>query len=145
MATHQLAFRGKIDAYESEDKAENGLFFSQFNYTVEKNLRLRPIIKTAPRNATYTSPDTQNELIAALSSVVTEGIKQEIESSWYAIKVDGTKDPTGVENISIIIRFFNEHPLKVAYCLLVLSSTDLGDAKSITDVILVELTKAGLT
>ena len=82
LATHQSAFRGKIDVFESEDKAENGLFLSLFNYTVEKDLRLRPIIKTAPRNATYTSPDTQNELIAAMSSVVIEGIKQEIGNSW---------------------------------------------------------------
>ena len=47
----------------------------------------------------------QNETIAATSSVVIEGIKQEIENSWYIIKVDGTKDPTGVEDISIVIRF----------------------------------------
>ena len=47
----------------------------------------------------------QNELIAAMSSVVAEGIKQEIENSWYAIIVNGTKDPTVVESISIIIRF----------------------------------------
>ena len=56
----------------------------------------------------------QNELVAAMSSVVTEGIKQEIGNSWYTIKVDDTKDSTGVENIPIIIRFFNEHSLKVA-------------------------------
>ena len=47
----------------------------------------------------------QNKLIAAMSSVATEGIKQEIRNSWYAIKVDGTKDPTGVKNIFIIIHF----------------------------------------
>ena len=87
----------------------------------------------------------QNELIAAMSSEVTEGIKQEIGNSWYTIKVDGTKDPTGVENISIIICFFNQHSLKVAERLLVLSSTDSVDAKSITDVILAELTKVGLS
>ena len=81
----------------------------------------------------------QNELIAAMSAVVAEGIKQEIGNSWYIIKVDGTNDPTGVENISIVIRFFNEHSLKVVERLLVLSSTDLGDAKSTTDVILAEL------
>ena len=44
----------------------------------------------------------------------------------------------------MIILFFNEHPLKVAERLLILSSTDSGDAKSITDVILAKLTKAGL-
>ena len=61
------------------------------------------------------------------------------------IKVDGTKGPTGVENISIIIQFFNERSLKVAERLLALSSTDSGDAKSITDVILAKLIIAGLT
>ena len=72
---------------------------------MEKDQRLREIIKTTPRTATYTSPDMQNELIAAMSAVATEGIKQEIGNSWYTIKVDSTKDPTGVKNISIVIRF----------------------------------------
>ena len=80
-----------------------------------------------------------------MSSVVTEGIKQEIGNSWYIIKVDGTKDPTGVENISIIIVFYNELSLKVTECFLVLSSIDSGDAKSITDVISAGLAEAGLT
>ena len=76
----------------------------------------------------------QNELIAAMSAaVVAEGIMQEIGNCWYTIKVDATKDPTVVENISIVIRLFNEHSLEVVFgsSLLVLSSTDLGDAKSI--------------
>ena len=89
----------------------------------------------------YTSPNMQNQPIAAMSSAVIEGIKQEFPR--YRFKVDGTKDPTGVANISMIIRFFNEHSLKSAERLLVLSSTD--DVKSITDVIFAELTEAGLT
>ena len=48
-------------------------------------------------------------------------------NSWYTIKVDGTKDPTGVENISTINRFFNDHSLKVAERLLILSGTDSGN------------------
>ena len=80
-----------------------------------------------------------------MNSIITEGIEQEIGNFWYTIKVDDTKDPTGVENISIIIRFFNEHSLKVAERLLVLLSTDPGNAKSIADMTLEELTKAGLT
>ena len=81
MATHQLAFRGKIDAFESKDERGNGLFLSLFNYTVEKDQRLRAIIKTIPRNATYTNPDMQNELIDAMSSVLTKDIKQKIGNS----------------------------------------------------------------
>ena len=32
-------------------------------------------------------------------------VKHEIGNPWYRIKVDGTKVPAGVENISTIIRF----------------------------------------
>ena len=100
---------------------------------LKKKQCLRAIIKTILQNTTYINPDMQNELIAAMSSVVTEGIKQEIENLWYTIRVDGTKDPTGVENISLIIRFFNQYSLKVAERLLVLSRADSGDAKSIAE------------
>ena len=140
-----MAFIGKINAFESESKRGNGLFLSFFNYTVGKDQRFSAIIKTILRNATYTSLDMQNKLLAAISSVVTEGIEQDIGNSWYTIKVDNTTDPADVENVSIIIRWFNEHFFKIAKPLWVLSITDLGDAKLITDVILAELTNAGLT
>ena len=80
-----------------------------------------------------------------MSSVVAENIKQEIRNFWYVIKIDGAKDPTGVENLSIIILFFNKHPLKAVKRLLVLSRSNSGDAKSITDAILADLTTAGTT
>ena len=76
-------------------------------YTVEKDQSLRAIIKAIPRNATYTSPVMLNKLIAAISSVINEDFKQETRNSRYTINVDGTKDPSGVENILIIIRFFS--------------------------------------
>ena len=53
-----------------------------FESTVEKSQRLCAIIKTIPRNATYTSSDMQSELIAAVRSAVTESIKQENGNSW---------------------------------------------------------------
>ena len=97
------AFRGKINLFQREDKWGDGLFLTLFDYTVEKDQRLHAIIKTIPQNATYTSHDMQNKLIAVMSSVATKGIRQEIRNSWYIIKVDGTKDPTVVENISIFV------------------------------------------
>ena len=44
LATHQLAFRGKIDTFESEDEGGSGLFSGLFNYTVEKDQCLHEII-----------------------------------------------------------------------------------------------------
>ena len=86
-----------MDAFESEDEAGNGLFLSLSNYTDEKDQRLRAIIKTISRNATYTSPDMQNKLTAVMSPVVPQDIKQEIGNSWLTIKVDGTKNSNGVK------------------------------------------------
>ena len=44
LVAHQpLAFRGKIDAFESEDEGGNGLFLSLSNYSVDKDQRLRKI------------------------------------------------------------------------------------------------------
>ena len=50
LATLQLAFKRKIDVFESEDEGENGLFLSLLNCIVGKDQRLRTIIKTIPRN-----------------------------------------------------------------------------------------------
>ena len=149
----------------------NELFLSLFNYAVKTDLRLRAIIKTISQNATYTSHDMQNEVIAAMSSVVTKGIEQEIGNSRYTIKVDGTKNSTSVKySTSVALNFHNYGFFKRAIFesrlvlssidsgdaesitdkifaerFLVLSSTDSVDAESITDMILAELTKAGLT
>ena len=102
LAAHQLAFRGKIDAFGSEDEGVNELFLNLRDYAAEKGQPLRAIFKTISRNVTYTSPNKQNEFIAAMSSVVVGSIKQDIGNLLYTIKGDGTKDLTGVENISLI-------------------------------------------
>ena len=65
----------KIEVYEIEDNGENGLSLSLFDYVVQKDTHLRAINETIPQNATYTSLDEQNKIIAALSTVATEGIK----------------------------------------------------------------------
>ena len=74
-----MAFKGKTDAFESKDEAGNGLFLSLFNYTLEKDQRLRAIIKTISGNARAISPDMQNELTAAMNSVVTWVFSKKLE------------------------------------------------------------------
>lgn len=65
--------------------------------------------------------------------------------SYYTLKVDGTCDPTGCENISIVIRFVNEsESCEVAERLLTVATAEMGDARTLTDTILAELNKAGL-
>ena len=82
----------------------------------------------------------QNKLIAAMSSVVTKGIKQEIGHSCYTIEVDAPRAQL-VRKYFLNYLFFSKHSLKVAKRLLVLLSTDSGDGKSISDVIWRKLLK----
>jgi len=117
------------------------LFLSLLNFSIKKDRRLTEIVKTVPRNATYTSHEIQNELIDVLGSIVKEAIVQEVGDSWFTLKADGTRDSTGVENISIVLRFFNEDTKVVTERLLALATSN---AQALTEVICSELDAAGL-
>jgi len=117
------------------------LFLSLLNFSIKKDRRLIEIVKTVPRNATYTSHEIQNELIDVLGSIVKEAIVQEVGDSWFTLKADGTRDSTGVENISIVLRFFNEDTKVVTERLLALATSN---AQALTEVICSELDAAGL-
>ena len=64
--------------------------------------------------------------------------------SWFTLNVDGTRDPTGVENVSIVLRFFNEDVKVVKKRLLALATSSSCEAQAITKVICSELDAAGL-
>ncbi len=75
---------------------------------------------------------------------MTEEIVREVADSWYTIKVDGTRDPTGIENISIIVRFVKDN-CEVTERLLSMTTTEKGDAQTLTNTIITELEKNGLS
>ncbi|KAK9526374.1 hypothetical protein VZT92_015078 [Zoarces viviparus] len=79
-----------------------------------------------------------------MSTMVTEHIVTEVGESFYTIKVGGTRDPTGRENISIVVRFINEL-YEPTERLLTIATADQGDAATLTDTIVEELSKAGLS
>uniref|UniRef100_A0A8C1RPS8 DUF4371 domain-containing protein n=1 Tax=Cyprinus carpio TaxID=7962 RepID=A0A8C1RPS8_CYPCA len=143
LVENQLPLRGKIDAFDDMSEGGSGLFLSMLYYTIQKDPELANVVKTIPRNATYTCHDMQNELIRTLSNVVTEAIVEEVGESYYTLKVDGTRDPTGCENISIVIRFVNES-YEVTERLLCIATAQKGDAQTLTDTVLTELNKVCL-
>lgn len=143
LVENQLPLRGKIEAFDNMSEGGSGLFLSLLDYTIKKDPELADVVKSIPRNATYTCHEMQNELISTLSNVVTEAIVEEIRDSFYTLKVDGTCDPTGCENISIVIRFVNE-TYDVTERLLIISTADKGDAQTLTDTVVAELNKVGL-
>jgi hypothetical protein len=122
-----------------DENSSMGLFFSLFEYTMRKDPELTRITKTI-------SPQIQNEIVEIMSKLVTEEIVRQVGDSWYSIKVDGTRHPLGQENISVIVRFVDEN-YGVCVCerLLVMATSEKGDAEALTGVIIDELTSAGLS
>jgi hypothetical protein len=148
LVTNELAFRGDSfsrDDIDEDDKLPCGLFLRLFEYTVKKNPELARIIKTIPKIATYTSPRIQNEIIALMASIVQESIVKKCKSAdvqYFTLKVDGTKDRTGTENVSIAIRFVSAgQPQEHLICI---SRTIALNAEAFTDVILTTLKEAQL-
>lgn len=128
LAENQLPL---MEVFENMSEGGSGLFLSLLDYTIKKDPELAEAVKTIPRNATYTCHDMQNEIINTLSSVVTEAIVEEVGDSFFTLKVDGTRDPTGCENISIVLRFVND-AYDVTECLLTIATASKGDAQTLT-------------
>ncbi|KAK0137976.1 Zinc finger MYM-type protein 1 [Merluccius polli] len=95
LGVNQMPLKGNMEAFDDMADGGSGLFLSLFDYTVKTKIQ---------RNATYTSHDMKNKIIG----IMTDAIIGEIGESWYTIKVDRTRDPTGCENISTVIHFVSE-------------------------------------
>ncbi|KAJ3590148.1 hypothetical protein NHX12_008102 [Muraenolepis orangiensis] len=58
--------------------------------------------------------------------------------------MDGTRDPTGCENISIVLRFVDENYVIIER-LLTIATAVAGDAKTLTQTLIAEIRKVGLS
>lgn len=146
LVVNQLPLRGDNAGFAIvlDDNSSMGLFLSLFEYTMRKDPELTRITKTIPQNTRYTSPQIQNEIIEMMSKLVTEEIMRQVGDSCYSIKVDGIRDPLGQENISVVVHFVDEN-YGVCERLLVMATSEKGDAEALTGVIIDELTSAGLS
>lgn len=105
-----------FDALESEEVGEWTIFVYDGIHTQERQC-------LTPENATYTSHQIQNKIIVLMSEIMTSQIVNELGDSWYTLRVDGTKIPTGCENMSILLHYLdmdNEIPKR----LLVMDETE---------------------
>ncbi|KAK6489063.1 zinc finger MYM-type protein 6-like [Huso huso] len=78
-----------------------------------------------------------------MCETVKEEIEQEIGDSWYTVKADGTRDPTGCENISIVVCFVTVND-EIRERLLTIATTDSFGAETFANTIVTEITEAGL-
>lgn len=88
------------------------------------------------KNATYMSPQIQNELINLCGSAVKDLILRDVKKSCaYSILADETADISGKEQLSIGVRFFDEEKMMVCEEFLGFEELKAMDAKTIADTI----------
>ena len=111
-----------------------GNFIELLNFRVRAgDTVLEQHLKKCPKNASYISKSTQNELIKCCGEVITNMIVNEVkESKFFSIIADEASDCSNKEQMSIVLRFVDKNMniredfIKFVHCKWGLSGADLA-------------------
>ncbi|GBP51305.1 hypothetical protein EVAR_34091_1 [Eumeta japonica] len=134
LIVNELALRGN---YILEEEKEQGLFQNLFEYTCMKDPNLNEVLTHIPQNATYRSPEIQNQIIQAMVQAVRSSIVKDINESdvkWFTLMEDGTRDKNNRENIALAIRYVKDGVVNES--LLMVKTTENLDAATFTELTL---------
>ena len=97
-------------------------------------------------NATYLSPQIQNEIIFAISDEILDSVcKRVLKSGYFALLADETKDASKTEQISIILRFVDTGSWTIEERFLGFVPAMTCNAESLTKYIIDTISKCGLS
>ncbi|KAL4101270.1 hypothetical protein QTP88_021290 [Uroleucon formosanum] len=115
---------------ESSHSVNQGLFKELVNLLSKYDTVLKKHLIEGPKHALYTSNRIQNDLIMSIHNVIFQTIKINVQNSFISILADETSDVGHHEQISIIIRYFDEEknrPIETLVSLQRLKSTTAQD------------------
>jgi hypothetical protein len=94
---------------ESPDSMNQGNFLELVKLLASYNKDVKAVVlENAPRNAKYTSPDVQKEILSIYARKVQVAIREEIGNSKFCIMVDEARDESKKEQMAIVIRFVSK-------------------------------------
>ena len=126
-AKQDIAQRGHR---ENEQSMNKGNFLEILNLVQNHDQAIAKKIKEMPKNAKYTSPEIQNEVLHILADIIRKEIIEEVkESGEFSLIVDETKDVSKTEQISIVLRYYYGGSVKESFLHFV--PADKLDAKSL--------------
>ncbi|XP_075655637.1 uncharacterized protein LOC142625795 [Castanea sativa] len=107
LAFQACAFRGHDESLDSKNR---GNFIELIKFTSTFNDKIASVVlKNAPRNAKYTSPTIQKEILHILASNVRNAIREEIGDAKFCILIDEAQDKSKREQMAIILRFVDKN------------------------------------
>lgn len=141
-----IPLRGHRDDGELSDERSQGKFRALLQFRIDAgDSLLQKHLDTAPRNATYLSKTTQNQLIECCHTLIIRKIINKVkEAKYYAILCDETTDASGIEQLSMCIRYLDVQKSTIhEEFICFLSATDLSGA-ALSEQILQALNRLGL-
>ncbi|KAL7582886.1 uncharacterized protein LOC111912712 [Lactuca sativa] len=104
-AFQAIAFRGHNERPYSINK---GNFLEMLEAICSFNNEMKKLFHTAPKHASHTSPTIQKESLNLISNRVRRMICEEIDGGKFSLLVDGARDESKREQMSIVLRFVNK-------------------------------------
>ncbi|XP_030486911.2 uncharacterized protein LOC115703821 [Cannabis sativa] len=105
LAFQACPFRGHD---ESKTSINRGNFLELLSFITSYNDKVAEVLDKAPRNATYTSPTTQKQVLHVLGNKVRNAIREEIGDAKFSVIVDEARDESKKEQMSIVLRFVDK-------------------------------------
>ena len=101
-----VAFRGRDERVSSTNR---GNFLEILGLTILYNEQLTEMIVKAPKNASYTCPRVQKEILHIFSIKVKKAIRDEISDAKFCLIVDEARDESINGQMTIVLRFVDKN------------------------------------
>ncbi|XP_071701334.1 uncharacterized protein [Rutidosis leptorrhynchoides] len=94
---------------ERPDSKNRGNFLELMKLIASYNKEVdKVVLENAPKNATYTSPDVQKEILQIFATNVQQKIRDEIGNAKFCLIVDECRDESKKEQMAIVVRFVDQ-------------------------------------
>ncbi|PNX89445.1 repressor of the inhibitor of the protein kinase-like protein [Trifolium pratense] len=99
-------FRGHDESLTSRNR---GNFLEMIKILADYNKDVKEVVlENAPKNAKYTSPDIQKDILRVIAMKVQKEIREEIGNSKFCLLVDEARDESKKEQMAVVIRFVDK-------------------------------------
>lgn len=91
---------------QNQESSNPGNFLSMVKLIARLNVDVANVImEKAPKNAIYTSPTIQKEVLHILANKVRKKIREKIGEAKFCILIDEARDVSHKEQMAIVLRF----------------------------------------
>ena len=105
LAFQAISFRGRGESFSSSNCEK---FLESLDIVTFWNEKVTEIIEKTPKNATYTSPRIQKEILYVFSAKVKKAIQEEIGDAKFCIMVTEARDESVKEQMTVVFRYVDK-------------------------------------